>query len=71
MFSFFTLYGVTFLAYNFCVKNIHSEDERKLDNMFDGYDSGENDIHFNKMQRVFSRAKFVTKNGRKNIIPIS
>ena len=46
--GFFTIYGVTFLAYNFCVKNIHSEDERKLNNMFDGYDSGENDIHFNK-----------------------
>ncbi len=54
--GFSSVYGVTYLAYNFSLKALHSEEERKLNNMFDGYDSGENFIEFDKNRGgVFSR----------------
>ena len=46
--GFSSMYGVTYLAYNIRIKAIHSADELKLNNMFDGYDSTENEIYFNK-----------------------
>ena len=39
-------YNFTYLAYNFSIKALHSEDERKLDDMFTGYDSMELEIYF-------------------------
>ena len=42
--------------YNFSIKEIHNDEERKLNNMFDGYDSCENDIVFNKYKKgIFRR----------------
>ena len=46
--GFASIYGTTYLAYNFSVKAVHSEEERKPNNMFDGYDSMELKIHFDK-----------------------
>ena len=46
--GFASLYGVTYLAYNFSVKAAHREEERSLSNMFDGYDSTENEIYFDR-----------------------
>lgn len=46
--GFDSMYGVTYLAYNFSVKAIHSDEERKPNNMFDGYDSIQNEIYFDK-----------------------
>ena len=46
--GFFSIYSVTLLIYNFSVKAIHSNDDRKPNNMFDGYDSGQNDIFFDE-----------------------
>ena len=41
-------YGVTYLAYNFSVKAVNSDSDRKPNNMFDGYDSMEQIIYFNR-----------------------
>lgn len=46
--GFVTFHNVTYLAYNFSVKAVHSENERKLNDMFSGYDSIEQVIYFNK-----------------------
>ena len=45
--GFSSMYGIPYLAYNFSIKAIHPEEERKPNNMFDGYDSFENKICFN------------------------
>ena len=37
---------IIYLAYNFSVKAVHSEEERKPNNMFDGYDSVECEMYF-------------------------
>ncbi|MBR2971040.1 MAG: hypothetical protein IKC48_04525 [Clostridia bacterium] len=47
--GFSSMHGITYLAYNFSIKAVHSEDERELNNMFDGYDSFE-------VQMVFDRS---------------
>lgn len=46
--GFSSIYGITYLAYNFSVKAVNSEEERKPNNMFDGYDSIENEIYFDR-----------------------
>ena len=46
--GFSSIYGITYLAYNFSVKAVNSEEERKPNNMFDGYDSIENQIYFDR-----------------------
>jgi len=46
--GFASSYGVTYLAYNFSLKAVNSEKERKINNMFDGYDSMEEIIYFNR-----------------------
>ena len=54
--GFASVYDITFLMYNFSIKAIHNDEERKLNNMFDGYDSCENDIEFNKYKKgIFRR----------------
>ena len=40
--------SITYLAYNFSVKAVHSEEEREPNNMFDGYDSWEVQMYFNR-----------------------
>ncbi|MBQ4511306.1 MAG: hypothetical protein II984_11325 [Clostridia bacterium] len=44
-------YGCTYLAYNVSIKALHSENERKMNDMFDGYDSTENQICFNEKEK--------------------
>ena len=41
-------FDATYLAYNFSIKAIHSEDERQPGDMFEGYDSSEISIDFDK-----------------------
>ena len=55
--GFFSIYSVTLLIYNFSVKAIHSNDERKPNNMFDGYDSGQNDIFFDENAEGISKSE--------------
>ena len=51
--GFDSMYGVMYLAYNFSIKAIHSEEERKPNNMFDGYDSTQNEIYFDKYAKGY------------------
>ena len=51
--GFDSMYGVMYLAYNFSIKAIHSEEERKPNNMFDGYDSTQNEIYFDKSAKGY------------------
>ena len=53
--GFASLYGVTYLAYNFSVKSAHREEERSLSNMFDGYDSIEQFIYFDRNAQGYHR----------------
>ena len=46
--GFSIMHGVTYLAFNFSIKAIHKEEDRKINNMFDGYDSMEVQMYFNK-----------------------
>ena len=46
--GFSSMHGITYLAYNFSVKAVHSEKEREPNNMFDGYDSMEIQMYFDK-----------------------
>ena len=46
--GFASMHGVLYLAYNFSVKAVNSEDERMPNNMFDGYDSMEIQMYFNR-----------------------
>ena len=46
--GFSSIYGITYLAYNFSVKATNSEEERQPNNMFDGYDSFEIEMYFNR-----------------------
>ena len=46
--GFSSMHGITYLAFNFSVKAINSEEDRKPNNMFDGYDSMEIQMYFNK-----------------------
>ena len=46
--GFSSMHGITYLAFNFSVKATNSEEERKPNNMFDGYDSMEIQMYFNK-----------------------
>jgi hypothetical protein len=46
--GFSSIYGITYLAYNFSVKAVHSEEERQPNNMFDGYDSFEIEMYFDR-----------------------
>ena len=46
--GFASLYGTTYLAYNFSVKAVHSEEERKINDMFEGYDSMELKVYFDQ-----------------------
>ena len=48
-------YGVTYLAYNFSVKAVHSDSERLPNNMFDGYDSMEEIIYFDRKAQGYHR----------------
>lgn len=42
--GFNTMYGITYLAFTFSIKALHTEEEWTTQNMFDGYDSSE--VHF-------------------------
>ena len=46
--GFSSMHGITYLAFNFSVKAINNEEDRKTNNMFDGYDSMEIQMYFNK-----------------------
>ena len=51
--GFDSVYGVTYLAYNFSIKAIHSNEEYKPNHMFDGYDSTQNEIYFDKTAKGY------------------
>ena len=53
--GFASIYGVTYLAYNFSIKAVNSEDDRKTNNMFDGYDSTENEIYFDRNAKGYHK----------------
>lgn len=57
--GFFSIYDSTVLLYNFSVKAIHSINERKSNNMFDGFDSGGNYIIFNKTAEGFNQCEIL------------
>ena len=46
--GFSSMHGITYLAFNFSVKATNSEEDRKPNNMFDGYDSMEIQMYFNR-----------------------
>ena len=46
--GFSSMNGITYLAYNFSVKAVNSEEEREPNNMFDGYDSMEIEMYFDQ-----------------------
>ena len=46
--GFSSMHGITYLAYNFSVKAVNSEEEREPNNMFDGYDSMEIQMYFDQ-----------------------
>lgn len=46
--GFASMHGVNYLAYNFSLKAVNCDADRKLNNMFDGYDSMEIQMYFNK-----------------------
>ena len=46
--GFSSIYGITYLAFNFSVKATNSEEDRKPNNMFDGYDSFEIEMYFDR-----------------------
>lgn len=46
--GFSTMHGVTYLAYNFSIKAVTPKEEIKPNNMFDGFDSMEIQMYFDK-----------------------
>ena len=53
--GFATLHGITYLAFNFSVKAVNSEEERLSNNMFDGYDSMEIQMYFDKCEKGYHK----------------
>lgn len=53
--GFASMHGITYLAYNFSVKAVNSEEERKHNNMFDGYDSWEIQMYFDKKAQGYKK----------------
>ena len=52
--GFSSRYGGIYLMYNISIKALHSISEIKLDNIFDGYDSGGNAICFEEKKYIIN-----------------
>jgi hypothetical protein len=59
--GFASVYGITYLAYNFSVKAVNPEETRELNNMFDGYDSCEQLIYFDKNAEAIQKREICYK----------
>lgn len=46
--GFASMHGITYLAYNFSIKAVHKPEEYKQNDMFDGFDSFQQQIYFDK-----------------------
>ena len=46
--GFDSMHGVTYLSYNYSVKGAHKLEEYKTNDMFDGFDSFQQQMYFNK-----------------------
>lgn len=46
--GFSSMHGITYLAFNFSVKATNNDEDRKPNNMFDGYDSMEIQMYFDR-----------------------
>ena len=46
--GFSSMHGITYLSFNFSIKATNNDEDRKPSNMFDGYDSMEIQMYFNK-----------------------
>ena len=53
--GFFTVNGIMNLSYNFSLKAVNTEESRKPNNMFDGYDSIEIKMNFNPMAQGYHK----------------
>ena len=53
--GFHSMHGITYLAYNFSVKAVNSEDDRKPNDMYDGYDSMEIQMYFDRNAQGYQK----------------
>ena len=53
--GFLNAYGIPYLTYTFSIKAIHTQDEYKLNDMFEGFDSMLIDIEYDETAHIYQR----------------